>query len=188
MVQNPRGRYDRPGKVPSLKPERHINETSQHRNFHQWPDNSGEGRARVNAEDRNGNCNRQLEIITCSSERKGRRPGVVRAHLASKKKAHEEHDAEVNKEGDSYTKDIQRKTHKQITLKAEHHDDSKEKCDERYRADHRNKDRVIPRFPFGPDQYKASQHPGNEGDPKINKNAFGDLPNGYMYNATLKAE
>ena len=60
------------GEIFPLKAQCHIYQGNHHRHFHQRSDHRREGRARVDAEHRDRNRNRQFKVIRSSSERQSR--------------------------------------------------------------------------------------------------------------------
>jgi len=66
------------GKIAFLEIGCDIHQPDHYRNFDQRPDHSREGCARVDPENRYGDCNRQFEIVECRGEGQGRGLGIVR--------------------------------------------------------------------------------------------------------------
>ena len=142
----------------------------------------------MDAEDRDGHRDGQLEVVAGGREREGRRLRVVGAEPVPHVERHEEHHHEVDQQRDRDPDDVHRQLHDVLALEREHHHDREEQRDERQRADLRHERRLVPLPAAGPYQREAGQHAGEERNPQVDEDALGDLPDRHVDDDARQSE
>ena len=162
------------GEPVAFEPEGCVDEADEGGDFNEWADDSNEGFAGVEAEDgnRDGDC--ELEVIACGGKGEGGSLGVVGAEFASHPEADEEHDGEVDEEGDGDAGYVERESNDEVAFEREHDENGEEQCDEGEGTNSGNEDGAVPELSLGADEGEASEHSCEERDAEIDEDALSD--------------
>lgn len=126
----------------------------------------------------NGHRDRQFEIVACGREGDGGTHGIIRPELFADQETDEEHQGEVNAQGDRHPQHVERDLHNGIALKTEHHHDGKQECDQGKGRDAWNEFFLVPVCSFSREQDPAGQITGREGKTEVDQYALSDFCDG----------
>src|SRR5690606_19300116 len=162
--------------------------TNEHGHLYQWADNAGESLSAVNAEHTDGYRNGQFKIIAGGGKGDGCISGIIRPEAFGDKEADEEHQAEIDDQGNGYTYDVERDFNNEFAFYAEHNHDGEQQRRKGNGGNKRHEFLFEPLLAFQPDKAVSADHTHQKGNTQVDTHTFGDFSHRDIHHRSLDAE